>query len=258
MSFNITMGRMFILLFFLSVTIPMNVKGEDTLSVCADIWMPFNGDPKSSTPGFMVEVIKKIYAEFDVKIDYRLMPWARAIKEVRTGSCIALIGAYKGDAPDFIFPQEYFSLGTDGFFVLSKKSDWQYQGIDSLKGMKLGCILDYSYGEEVNEYIKSYPKQVDCIGGIDPLLQNISKLSAGRIDILVEDIAVFNWILDEKDMTGKIVLAGTGQKKMPLYIAFSPKAMRSNIFATFFDRGMRKLSKSGDLAALKKKYKITQ
>ncbi|MBF0205913.1 MAG: transporter substrate-binding domain-containing protein [Oligoflexia bacterium] len=232
----------------------------ETLSIRADVWMPYNGEPAGDV-GYMVEVLKKVYSEFNVVIDYQTMPWARAIKEVRDGNFDAVIGAYKMDVPDFVFPQEHFTIGGEAFFVLSSKT-WEFKDHSSLKQQKMGCIKDYSYGEDIDKYIKENPTMVECVSGDDPLEQNIKKLIAGRIDVLIEDAAVFWWkVHSMSGIKEKVKSAGSLGKNTPMYIAFSPqdkKKAKSKEYADKFDQGFKKLVASGEIARLKDKYKIAK
>ncbi|MGK5093936.1 hypothetical protein WDW89_18225 [Deltaproteobacteria bacterium TL4] len=55
------------------------------LSVRADFWPPFNGDPKASRPGYMIEVLKAIFEPQGYVVDYQILSWDQALESVRKG-----------------------------------------------------------------------------------------------------------------------------------------------------------------------------
>ncbi|WP_157729877.1 transporter substrate-binding domain-containing protein [Bacterioplanes sanyensis] len=86
------------------------VAAAQTLSIRSDTWYPMNGDPQADKPGFMIEIAKAIFEPQGITIDYRLMPWERALSEVRAGRIDCVVGAYVEDAPDFVFPEQPWGL----------------------------------------------------------------------------------------------------------------------------------------------------
>ena len=77
----------------------------DTVTILSDKWYPVNGDPTSSKPGYMIDIAQVILKTNGHFLDYRLAPWTRSISEVRKGRADCIVGAYKEDATDFIFPE---------------------------------------------------------------------------------------------------------------------------------------------------------
>ena len=229
----------------------------DVLTIRADEWFPYNGLPESALPGYGIEIAREIFEETGYTIDYRTINWARAVKMTLAGQFNCVIGATSGDIPQAIFPEEAIGISHNAFFV-KKGSKWKYEGIDSLKKVSLGIIKSYSYGGEVDTYIKtvSNPTQVQVVTGDTPLILNIKKLLAGRIDVIVEDQNVFQAKVIEMGVADRVELAGIGKedKSNHLYIAFSPKDPKSKEYAKIFDDGLRELRTSGKLQEILDKY----
>ena len=241
-------------LVLLFLTFPLAAQ---TIVVRADSWMPFDGDPQSSSPGFMVEVLKEIYKSENITIDFQIMPWARALQECKEGRIDAVIGAYLDDVKGFVVPSKPFCDTYDSFFVL-KGNKWRYTGVNSLKEITLGYVLDYTYNPDIDAYLaaaQNNPK-VQGVGGDDPVAVNLRKLTAKRLDAVIENEAVLKWKWAELKLPGEIESAGNAAVAKGLYIAFTPKKAESRKFAEMFDKGIAKLAASGRLAALKAKYKI--
>ena len=118
-----------------------------TLTVRADNWPPYNSDPANAKPGYMVEVLKEIFEAQGVTIDYKLMPWTRALNDVNSGKYDAVIGTDRSESKGMVFPAESFGTLDNAMFVRRDKA-WKYSGVASLKGLRLGVIDGYGYNEE--------------------------------------------------------------------------------------------------------------
>lgn len=226
-----------------------------TISIVADEWCPYNCTPGSDKPGYMIEIAQKVLGEAGHTIDYRNMPWSRAIEEARRGKFDAIVGAAQGDAPDFVFPSA--KLGVSANVLMVKAGNpWRYTDMASLATVSLGTIRDYSYGDELDAYIGEHekdPKRVQVASGDSALETNFKKLDAGRIDVLVEDRNVVEYHLAGSGQAASFGVAGDlGEDD--LYIAFSPANPNAAEYARLIDEGVRKLRASGELAAILARY----
>lgn len=226
-----------------------------TLSVRSDSWPPYNAEPKSPKPGYMIQVLWEIFKPQGYVVDYDILSWAESLDAVREGKFNAVVGAAKDDAPDFIFPQETFGLSDTAFFV-KKGSAWRYDGPSSYKKVKIGVIESYSYNEEVDAYLESSSgDNVFVATGDNPLLQLIQMLRSGEIDVVVEDSNVmFDALVDNNIALGEITPAGRGDEISDLYVAFSPADPESKKLADIFDAGIKEMRQKGKLQAILKLY----
>lgn len=227
----------------------------DTITLMGDSWAPYNAEPNSNEEGYAIEVARIIFERNGLKVEYEIAPWNRSLLEIRAGGYTGIVGASKGDARDFVFPEEEIGITKNVFFV-TNNSKWRYSGIQSLEKERLGVIADYSYGKELDEYIKANnnnENKVQKVRGEDALLQNIKKLQAGRISVLVEDKAVLEYRLKKMGILTGIVEAGAIEEN-PIYIAFTPKNPNSGLYAKMISDGIVGLRKSGKLREILKKY----
>jgi len=235
---------------------PVTLSLADEITIVADEWPPYNGKPESDLPGYGIEIAKRIFEAYGHKVVYKTMPWARAIVSTREGKHMAIIGAYKSDAPDFVFPEEEFGFSQDATFVTAMNS-WRYTGPDSLKTVKLGLIKDYSYSEEIDCFIKANPNNVDYSFGEDPLKSSVQKLMQGRVDVVLGNDNVMKLKLRQIGLTGQVVNAGYTHEGKNVYLAFSPRMAHSQEYAARYSQGVRKLKASGELDAILAKYGLT-
>ena len=228
----------------------------DTISIRADEWFPMNGEPDSGNEGYMIDLAREIFGAAGHKVDYKLMPWERAVNSVRAGKFDCVVGAYPEDAPDFKFPTENWGIDSTGYFV-RPDSTWTFNGYDSLLTQKVGVISGYAYGDEVDELIKSRGDVFKAASGNDALEKNFKKLTGKRLDLVIESIAVGNAKIKEMNLTGKIKLGGKDPSEEPIYIACSPAKATSAAYIKLVDEGTRALRASGKLQQIMSKYGLS-
>ena len=228
----------------------------ETITIRADLWCPYNCDPDSDMPGYIIEIARQIFEKAGNSVDYQILNWARAIEETRQGNFDAIVGAYKHDAPDFVFPESAQGQAVDMFYTTGD-SLWRYTSSDSLAGTTIGIIKDYSYGEKLDTYIKKNPNQFVVLHGSDVFSRNIKMLLLGRTTALIANKSVMDRHFSiERNLTGRIVEAGIATVEN-VYIAFSPGNPRSKIYARILSDGIATLRTSGELKKILEKYKLT-
>lgn len=242
--------RFFSVLLFLVFSTFSHAK---SITIVADEWLPYNGKPDSSKPGYGIEIAKAIFHPEQIEVKYRTMPWSRAIDGARQGLFTAIIGAYREEAPDFIFPEHEFGLSSNGLYALrALKID--YRGTHSLLDHRIGVIKGYSYGDAVDSFIRNNPKGIHIGTGTQPLATNIRLLMSGRVDLLIEDQNVLRQAAQEIRVLSQIRKVTTLGKGNSVYVAFSPAIAESEQLAQLFDQGMQKLKASGKLNQILNRY----
>lgn len=227
----------------------------NTVTIRADEWYPINGVPGAKNPGYMIELAQVILAKHGHTVEYRSMPWERSLKEVRRGSFDCVVGAYKEDAPDFIFPDNAWGSIESTFYVKNETA-WRYTNMDSLKNIVIGAIGGYAYSEEFDEYIKQNKGKgkVQVINANNALEQNIKKLLKGRIDVVIESHLVMEAKLKSMKATDKVKSAGVLVEAENMYIACSPAKSTSKEYVKLFSDGIKELRTTGKLKEILGKY----
>ena len=232
----------------------------DTVTLRADEWYPYNRDPDAERPGYMIELARKIWGDAGYHVDYRLMAWERALEATRDGSIDCVVGLTPDEAPDFIFPEEPQGSSAPHMYV-ARNSSWNYQGIDSLKDVRLGVIGGYAYDMgELDAYIAEQqlsPGRVQVMKGNNALEQNIRKLLTGRIDVLAESPSVMATKMMEMDLGDQIRDAGSIGEPVLIYIGCTPTTPRSFELGRLLSAGIRAMRQEGSLSELLGRYNLT-
>ncbi|WP_025897644.1 substrate-binding periplasmic protein [Sneathiella glossodoripedis] len=205
---------------------------EQTITLAADPWCPYNCEADSSSPGILIEIATEAFEAEGYTVNYTEMPWARAIKAVRNGLIDGLVGTGREETPDFVFPDAPLAQAEHTFYV-RKDDNWFYQGLESLKNRSLGVINGYSYGDLQTRYIApnaSNSENISVISGTAPLKRMYQMLIGQRIDTLIEDRLVFLYSL--KGLLNKNPVRPAGvYATEDIYIAFTPDGENSKKYA---------------------------
>ncbi|MDX1975832.1 MAG: transporter substrate-binding domain-containing protein [Rickettsiales bacterium] len=227
----------------------------ETITLVADYWCPYNCEEKAAAPGYMVEVAKQIYNKANINVVYKVMTWKDAIAEARKGTYTAIVGANRGDAPDFIFPELVQGISINQVWIRND-SDFKYKNMRSLDNLRLGVVEGYSYGKIADSYIAERIKKNDgtivVLSGENVLAANINALLKRHVDAILEDRNVIEYYFASHNLPMTIKSAGNpvdinDYSDTYVFIAFSPNHPKSKEYAKLLSNGMRQMRQNGEL-----------
>lgn len=236
---------------------PPIFAANKTVLISADAWCPYNCDDSSQEPGFMIDLAREILGQSGYTVVYRNQAWKTAMADVASGKIDAVVGAGAIEAKDLTLAG--VPLGENQTCFYTRMDDlFQYKPGMSLVSRRVGVISGYLYEDSLDQYLlknRADYNIVQVATGDKPLLQNIRKLKARRIDTLVENMVVMDFSIAKYRVDG-IRLAGC-EVPRPLFIAFSPKREDSHRLADAMNEGMRVLRKNGRLSTILARYGLT-
>ncbi|MEH6471353.1 MAG: transporter substrate-binding domain-containing protein [Halopseudomonas sp.] len=235
--------------------IPNGLQAK-TLQLGGIVRCPYVCAADDPYPGFMLEIAQKVFDQAGHKVQFELLPWGRALRYVRRGSLDGVVGVSRRNAPDLLYPQRAQAIARYAFFVPST-SAWQYSGLVSLWQVRVGVTQDISYGS-MDSYIRRYRDgvQIQSLAGETAASQNLHALSRGRIDVLLEDRAVMDYLAHKNPASVKLTQAGSLHAER-LFIAFSAVLPESEDYAATLSDGLGRLRSSGELAAILARYGLS-
>ncbi|WP_319541372.1 transporter substrate-binding domain-containing protein [uncultured Pseudodesulfovibrio sp.] len=229
--------------------------GQDSIIAVADRWMPYNGRAGTRDEGYAVEILRAIFEPMGHHVEYREMPWNRAVDDVLEGKADILIGSLKSDMSKYIFPQE--TLGRDSLCFYTNQPDWKFTGPESLAGFRIGLVKGYIYRDWVLELLELSPGQFHIMHGDEPVVRLLGMLKDDRIQVIPGNKAVVDYYLKALGLRDDIHLAGCydDTKDEYLYFALSPAdPERSKQLGIALDKGVSLMRKTGQLNHLLIKY----
>lgn len=213
-----------------------------TYTVAAYPWEPFI-DPSRSDGGISIKILQEVMLSQGHEIDVQPMPWGKALAVTEKGDVDILPGIWFSEERDKIMhysePYTYNRI----VFVKHKSDSYEYKGIDSLNGKKVGIIKNYAYNEELlaNGAIQ-FSKS-------SSLVRNMENVASQRIDLTLDDEIVI------KATTSADVLANVAFTKD----AFSEKGLSITCYKSnrncesiisSFNKGLKEMQENGKLKTL--------
>lgn len=230
----------------------------EPLVVAADRWCPYNCEPGSSRPGYLVEVLREVFEPSGMKVIYRVMPWKRAVFETELGRIDGALGAVAGDRGRNLIGTE--GLGTNATVIVVRRGEaFRYTGPHSLDNRAVGVVADYSYDSNgsLDRYLQQRhesDRSIYVVRQDAPLRSLFAMLERGRIDAFPENRYVARYAIGRMGLLDSVALVETGRGDA-VYVAFSPNA-RGRRLVDQLDAGVRRLRASGRLAEIMARYGI--
>ncbi len=214
-------------------------------------WEPYIGQSMPGQ-GYIAEVVKEAFTRVGYKVNIKFLPWARAVNEAETGSADGLFPEYMGDERKALFLYSEAMPGGPLGFYKKKSSAISYKTLNDLKPYKIGVVRDYINTAEFDaaKYLKKDEADSDEI--------NIKKLINGRVDLVVIDRLVGDYLITQKFPENKAQLEFVNPplELKPLYIVFSKKAPNYQTKLEDFNKGLKEITKDGTLKKILTKHGV--
>lgn len=221
-------------------------------------WPPYTG---ATLPdgGYATAVVRAAFAAESRKVDIRFYPWARALS-------LAESGQRDGVFPEYYDPQQRPALllsdpfpgGPAGLIKLSHRAislnappgAGPADGFSQLAGLKIGLVRGYL----------NHPR-LDAEPGLRrdyarDDLQNLSKLLAGRVDLIFIDIKVADALIRQRfpDQQQRFEVLQPPLLHPTLHLAVSRAATDADDILQTFNQGLDKITRNGELQRLRQAH----
>ena len=235
------------------------VAPAQVVTLRADVWCPYNCQPNSPHPGYMIEIAERAFAHYGIRIEYRTLPWSRTLVDVRAGRIDGAVGATATDSAEtrgLVWGQEVLGQSHHVFAVRAGRPP--ITNLADLATRSLVAIADYSYDDAIDAHIEAHramPERVMLLSGDDVTKRLIRLVLSGRVDALIETRAVLDWELRQIDVGEGLTLSGYGEP-VPLTIAFTSADPRGQRYAAILDEGVRRMRASGEFGRILARYGV--
>lgn len=231
------------------------------LVLVSDIYCPYTCDPSAGQAGYMVDLTRALLSEQNVVIDHLLIPWSRALQQMRAGQIDGIVGVTEARAGDWLLSPP---LGYDGITFFSLKpilpSQLEPSNLAWLDEFRLGHVVVHNPGQGAfDRYLdaRSVGKSPNLIAlsGLNPVTSLLRMLHAGRIDVLADNAEVVRYTHRNIGLEGKLYSLGTLQTRA-LYVALAPTP-ENRLLMDAFAAQLTLWRRDGRLSALMAGYGLT-
>lgn len=224
-----------------------------TLTAAANPWPPFV-DPGNPKEGLSLEVLRAAFETQGYKVKMIYQPWARAMNNVKVGKVDILPDVWLNEErkKDYYFSDSYAQNAIR--FIKRSDDEFEFNGIESLFGKKVGIVRGYSYADE---FMKN-PKIEKPMN--NNFISNIKKLIAKRIDLTIEDEIVARMLLAQESNTlvQKIGFTKNAISIKKLYLATGKKNPRGKEIVDTFNKGIKVIKSNKVYSNIMMKYGIKE
>ncbi|MBK1886826.1 substrate-binding periplasmic protein [Marinobacter sp. DY40_1A1] len=212
-----------------------------TIHLVTEEWPGLIDDTPQGPSGVLWDISRDVLESmgYDVKLDF--VPWKRAQRLVSENSRDGIIGIGITDEREkiFRFPEEALLVSETAVYTLKEKG-FEYEGLDSLRGMNVGVSPGYVYSSEVRA--ATHFEQVDM-----PTIESgLKMLLLGRIDAMLANRNVVRGQGERLGITHQIRASEKPVSGGPVYLVFSPGT--SSEFLEAFSQSLKRYKNSGAYA----------
>ncbi len=231
--------------------------GGQVLLVLSDPWCPYNCQPDSDRPGYVVEMLREIFAPPTWQLKYQIVPWDRALQQVREGQAAIAPELTREQALrlGLLIGHEAVGEPADCLYVAAG-NPLRFSQASDLDGLRqVAVVSGYEYEFAFGEWI-SRPEnkaRVVLTRGANPAEVNARNLARGRLDGVIESAAVMHMLVKQLRLQDKIREAGC-QQASPVYVGFSPRLPNAAQLVEHLDQGIAELRRSKRLARILSRY----
>lgn len=223
------------------------------ITLCYDHWPPvtIHASVREPRHGFMVDMARDIFLQANYAVTLREVPYARGLHDVVAGGCDVMLLMPKLSGLGVRYPRLPAMHSRNGFFV-PVHSQWQYRGLASLAGLRIGNIIGYDYSS-ISPAFAAFIAQpaagasIITKSGVQALPQLLSLLALGRLDLMVEDEQVARYLLRRQGLANQVKQVGAFPVSLALYPGFSNRYPSVGKLVALWDRAMQPSQISGRL-----------
>lgn len=200
--------------------------------------------------GFANELLLSAMRRAGYEIEIDMMPWSRALAGVQDGTYDILTCVWL--TPDRQKIMAFTAPFAVNRLVFAKRAGegFAYRGLADLTGRTIGTIPGYAYDEAFLKASNFKREEAATVA------TNLRKLSAGRIDLTVEDELILHFVINTQlpDLKMMLDLAPGALSENPLHFAVSKRRPDADRIASAFDAALAQMRTDGSYEHLLEKH----
>ncbi|EFP96606.1 transporter substrate-binding domain-containing protein [Vibrio caribbeanicus] len=235
--------QFFRMMFVAIIVCLSSVTHAKTVKLANGEWAPYCSD-KLKHGGFITHIVREAFEAEGYTVEFDYLPWKRGFEQAKAGNYDASLVWSKNDERQqfFLYSDPVITLSTALFQQKAKPISWSSKS--DLANYKIGGVTGYAYGIEDLE--KTGKVKVQRIASPE---NNYKKLSAGRLDIVLEDTDVGLETVTKLGLRDKIEPNAKPLTERDYFVIVSKKSPQKQEILDAFNRGLAKLKAQGKLEA---------
>ena len=211
-------------LVFLVFIMVCNIYAEQQEIVIATLeYPPFIYSENNQVKGPLVDKVRNVFGKLEVKVTIRIYPIPRGLLMVKNGEVDAYFSLKKTPEreEELLFTNEPLIQQPFVFFTRNESKIIWDGNLDDIKNYRIGVVSKTSYGTVFDEYLKK--GFIQNIDEAQTFEQNIKKLIAGRVDLIINSYDVGQDIIKKINDSNRIIALLPPVEVVNSYLAFTKK-----------------------------------
>ncbi|TNE75004.1 MAG: amino acid ABC transporter substrate-binding protein [Gammaproteobacteria bacterium] len=220
-------GLAFAIVALLSTSMPAHAEEERaSYRFCEDPWPPYTDGEVGRHPekGMAVELFREFSARMEADFELMLLPWKRCLHWVKTGQFdgIMLLTRNEERAQYLLFSDPVHHDVNLVWTRQGRNFQRDFNSFEDLKGLKVGTVAGFNYGEPFNKAVEEYELDIDEGPSI---LSSLKRLDLNRIDVfLVNRDAGEQALKSEPLLRSRLKYQAGPFEKVPFHIGLSAES----------------------------------
>lgn len=244
------MNRAFTALLLLPLILAMPARAAADARVLVEHWPPWlvahDPEQKVVTDGVAVELVREIFRRLDVPLEFRNVPWQRALVRLEEGTADAMpLISRTGDRSRYIAFTD--PLYTDELILVAAAGenteavcDWSHPG--ALKGRTVGTVRNYVYGDQWASFVETHQFET---AEANNDLTNLKKVAGGRLDFTVQYYSFLkSSVANDEVPADKLAICPEPIERIPLRLGISRQSPLANRLDEF-NRALKSIKEDG-------------
>jgi polar amino acid transport system substrate-binding protein len=225
---------------------------EEMTFVTGGMSPPYAYEEDGKIVGMDTEVLTRFLRSKGVTPTFRAVPWKRALAEAQQGQVHGIFSLFKSDEREAFLYYPDTPINSVRTVVVGRKADnLTINGLEDLKGLRVGVLHAYKYGPEF-----------DNMTGLNKIFcrdkqELITLLDRERVTVAMDSADVFNFKAKEYGFDlSKFEFLHQVQEN-PIFVAFSKTGLgeRGRRLAAEFGDYFQQLEASGELEKIRNPYR---
>lgn len=199
--------------------------------------------------GYSWDVIRESFHAAGYTLELRIVPWSRAMHELKRGKVELLFPAGKNAARMEYMDYSREPVNTVDFLIYTDgESDLEWVGLESLAGLTIGAARGWNFGDRW-ERQSGFEKQL-----VDSIEQGFRMLDEGRIDGFAGYEVVWDYKIREMDRSGEFGKTPPFDETREFVTALKSNSRGAELLQAF-DRGKRTITENGTMDRIAQRWR---
>lgn len=222
-------------------------RGEK-LRIVTEPWAPYVYEENGQILGLDYETTAIVFQRLGIEVEWQFLPWKRCLAMLEQGQADGVLDIFHSEERDstLLYPSEPLSQVEFVMFYANERPH-NFSTLEDLRGLTIGTSPGYLYSQDFSESPLFLREPAPSHAA------NFGKLMRGRIDLLITDRRVGQYLLNELKLRDQISENPTVISSSSQFLALRRNA-GMDLLVQRFGAELKRFKREPGYAALSARY----